>query len=149
MDVMNPLSENFRFPHYGTFSANPITMTAGRVAMEMFDRAAVDKINALADYARDTFTEAIRIADVAACVSGKGSMFRVHLKEQPPVDYRSGYVSPDENKALKALLDYLFANGFLMIESCSGTLSTPMTKVEIDMFAETLLGGLREIRHLM
>jgi glutamate-1-semialdehyde 2,1-aminomutase len=149
MDVMNPLSKDFRFPHYGTFSANPITMTAGRVAMEMFDPAAVDKINALADYAREVISEAIRIADVAACVSGKGSMFRVHLKENPPVDYRSGYVSPDENKALKLLLDHMFANGFLMIESCSGTLSTPMTKREIDQFAETLLGGLRKIRHLM
>lgn len=149
MDVMNPLSESFRFPHYGTFSANPITMTAGRVAMEMFDQTAVDKINGLADYAREAISEAIRVADVPACVSGKGSMFRIHLKESPPVDYRSGYVSPDENKALKLLLDYLFANGFLMIESCSGTLSTPMTRNEIDRFAETLLGGLREIRHLM
>ena len=29
LDVMNPLNGPAPFPHYGTFSANPITLTAG------------------------------------------------------------------------------------------------------------------------
>ncbi len=149
MDVMNPLSDRLLFPHYGTFSANPITMTAGRVSMEMFDQDAVNALNNLADYARKTIADAIRIADVPACVTGKGSMFRVHMKAEPPTSYRSAYVSPEESKVLKLLLDHLFGNGFLMIETCSGTLSTAMTKMEIDMFAQTILEGLRKVKHLM
>ncbi len=146
MDVMNPLSEQFKFPHYGTFSANPVTMTAGRVAMEMFDRQAVDDLNALADYNQSAINQAIKVADVPACVTGKGSMFRIHLKAQAPTGYRTGFVGPGEAKAIKLLLDFLVSNGFLMIETCSGTLSTAMNKVEIDRFAETVLAGLREIR---
>lgn len=124
-------------------------MTAGHVSMEMFDRDAVTDLNALADYARKVIAEAIRVADVPACVTGKGSMFRVHMKPEPPTSYRSAFVTPDESKVLKLLLDHLFNNGFLMIETCSGTLSTAMTKVEIDMFAQTVLEGLRKVRHLM
>ncbi len=146
MEVMNPLSDTLLFPHYGTFSANPITMTAGRVAMELFDQGAVDDLNALADYARSSIAQAIKTADVPACVTGKGSMFRVHLKPEAPTSYRAGYASAQETLALKALLDYLFGHGFLMIETCSGTLSTPMTRAEIDQFADTLLAGLQHIK---
>jgi glutamate-1-semialdehyde 2,1-aminomutase len=149
MQVMNPLADKLLFPHYGTFSANPVTMTAGRVAMQMFDREAVENLNALADYARGCIAGAIRLADVPACVTGAGSMFRVHLKEPPPECYRTAYVGPAEAIALKALLDHLFDNGLLMIETCAGTLSTAMSRREIDMLAETLLAGLRKIRPLL
>ena len=37
----------------------------------------------------------------------------------------------------------LFDQGFIMINTCSGTLSTAMGEAEIDRFAETLLDGLR------
>lgn len=149
MEVMNPLSDKLLFPHYGTFSANPITMTAGLVSMEMFDPEAVKKLNSLSDYARNSIAEAIRVANVPVCVTGKGSMFRIHLKETPPVSYRSTYMSPKESVLLRQFLNHLFDNGFLMIETCSGTLSTVMTTKEIDMFADVVLAGLRLLKSQM
>jgi glutamate-1-semialdehyde 2,1-aminomutase len=47
MDVMNPGRSRYLFPHSGTFSANPISMTAGLAAMEQFDKAAVKRLNEL------------------------------------------------------------------------------------------------------
>jgi glutamate-1-semialdehyde 2,1-aminomutase len=44
MEVMNPLADNVLFPHSGTFSANPVTMTAGLTAMELFDRSALEAL---------------------------------------------------------------------------------------------------------
>ena len=38
MDLMNPKGDNYVFPYSGTFSANPISMTAGHIAMRDFDR---------------------------------------------------------------------------------------------------------------
>jgi len=146
MDVMNPLYGPALFPHYGTFSANPITMTAGHMAMKLFDQEAVIRLNKLAERARAAISDAIKIADVPACVTGRGSMFRIHLKERAPTSYRSAYVDPDEQKALNALLDELFDNGLLMIETCSGLLSTAMTHSEIDQMAEIVLNGLRKIK---
>lgn len=149
LEVMNPLNGPAPFPHYGTFSANPITMTAGSIAMKLFDKAAVQKLNALADKACAGIAEAIRVADVPACVTGRGSMFRIHLKETAPTTYRNAFVGPDEQKALSALLDHFFNNGLIMIETCSGLLSTPMTQAEIDHLCQTTLDGLRAIKPML
>jgi glutamate-1-semialdehyde 2,1-aminomutase len=148
MEVMNPLNGPAPFPLYGTFSANPITLTAGSIAMKLFDQAAIAKLNALADRARSGLAEAIKIADVPACVTGRGSMFRIHLKEAAPRSYREAFISPDEQKLLSALLDHMFGNGLLMIETGSGLLSTPMGQAEIDHLCDVVLGGLRKIKPL-
>ena len=148
MDVMNPLNGPALFPHYGTFSANPITMTAGSVAMKMFDQQAVIRLNKLADYARESIAEAIRIADIPACVTGSGSMFRVHFRETPPTTYRTAFMETDQQAKLTAFLDYVFDEGLLMIETGSGLLSTPMTSAEIDRMAEIMLGGFKKVKKL-
>ncbi len=149
MDVMDPLVEKVLFPHSGTFSANPVTMTAGLVAMELFDETAVQNLNKLAEYARGQIAEAIRIADIPACVSGGGSMFRVHMKPEVPLNYRAAFVSPEELKLTQVLLDHLLHNGIMMIYSCSGALSTAMTVKEIDILSEAMLGGFRKIKALL
>ncbi|MCO4839756.1 MAG: aspartate aminotransferase family protein [Rhodobacteraceae bacterium] len=149
LDVMNPLNGPAPFPHYGTFSANPITLTAGSIAMEHFDNAAVVKLNTLADCTRAGIAEAIKIADVPACVTGRGSMFRIHLKEVAPTTYRNAFVGPHEQKCVSALLDHFFNNGLIMIETCSGLLSTPMTQSEIDHLCQVTLDGLRTIKSIL
>jgi glutamate-1-semialdehyde 2,1-aminomutase len=146
MDVMNPLTGNALFPHSGTFSANPITMIAGRVSMELFDHTAVSRLNQLADYARQQMTEAIQIAGIPACVAGAGSMCRVHMKSEIPLNYRDSFNTPNEAKALKILLDHLFDNGIMMINTCSAMLSTAMTEKEIDILTEVMLGGFRKAK---
>lgn len=147
MDVMDPLASKVLFPHSGTFSANPITMTAGLVAMEMFDNDAVLKLNGLAKYARNSINEAINIADVPACVTGAGSMFRIHMKEKAPISYRDGFVNPAEAALTKTLVDHLFDDGIMMINTCSGVLSTVMAEKEIDRLAEAVLGGLKKMKN--
>jgi glutamate-1-semialdehyde 2,1-aminomutase len=146
MEVLNPLAARVRFPHSGTFSANPITMVAGLTAMGHYDRRAVDHVNSLADRARAAITEAAKIADLPACVTGGGSMLRVHLKPEPPRSYRQAYVSAEEAARIKILLDHLFDNGLMMINTCSATMSTAMTKHEIDHLAEAMLSGFRLLR---
>lgn len=146
MDVMNPLAEKVLFPHSGTFSANPMTMIAGHVSMQLFDAPSVIRINALADRARDQIAEAIRVADLPACVTGGGSMFRVHMKPEAPQNYRDAFVTTPEANATGVLLDHMFDNGIMMINTCSGTLSTAMTGKEIDTLSEVMLGGFRKIK---
>ena len=146
MDVMNPLADKVLFPHSGTFSANPMTMTAGLVSMELFDQAAVTRLNMLADKARSQIADAIAIADIPACVTGGGSMFRVHMKAEVPENYRAAFASAVETRMIKLLLDHLFDNGIIMIETCSGTLSTAMTTSEIDHLSDVILAGFRKVK---
>ncbi|MGV6814155.1 MAG: aspartate aminotransferase family protein, partial [Phycisphaerales bacterium] len=97
MDVLNPRSKKLLFPHSGTFSANPISITAGLVAMKKYDEPAVDRLNALAKRAMDGINDAIRETGVTACVTGGGAMFRVHMKANPPHNFREAYLTPEEN----------------------------------------------------
>jgi glutamate-1-semialdehyde 2,1-aminomutase len=143
MEVMNPGAARLLYPLSGTFSANPVTMTAGLAAMRAFDGAAVARLNVLAERAMRGIQEAIARTGARACVTGAGSMFRVHLKATPPANYREAYLSPEEGKRLKALLDHMFDAGFLLINTCSATLSTPMTEAEVDALVSAFEGGLR------
>jgi glutamate-1-semialdehyde 2,1-aminomutase len=145
MEVLNPLAEKVLFPHSGTFSANPLTMTAGLAAMELFDPAAVARLNRLGDYARRQIGEAIRTAGVQACVTGAGSIFRIHMTPQPPRNYRESYPDAQRKRLVAALLDHALDHGIMLINTCSGTLSTPMTEREVDVLAAVLLDGLRKI----
>jgi len=138
MKVLDPTEPKVLLPHSGTFSANPITMTAGLVAMKDFDQAAVTKLNKLAIYAKEGITQAIADVGINACVTGAGSMFRIHLKAQPPKNYREAYVDKAEGQLITKLLDYLFDNGIMMINTCSATLSTAMGKKEIDHLVSVL-----------
>ena len=128
MQLMNPFSDRYLFPLSGTFSANPITMVAGLTSMEMYDKMAVKRINTLGDRARDGIAEAIRVAGVPFCVTGAGSLFRVHIKPDVPGNYRAAFLTAEEAGLLNALLDYLFDNGIMMINTCTGALSTAMTE---------------------
>jgi len=140
---------NGRLPHSGTFSANPITMTAGRVAMELFDAAAVARLNKLGDYARASITDAIKIAGVPACVTGTGSLFRIHLKAEAPGNYREAHLTAQGSKALTALINALYDDGIMMIHTGAAALSTPMGNDEIDRLADAVLNSLRSIKELL
>lgn len=145
MDVLNPRSPRYGFPHSGTFSANPVSMTAGLAAMEKFDRAEADRLNALTRYAIAGVEKAIRQTGVRASVTGAGSMFRIHMKATPPTNYREAHLSSAENKRLKAMLDHMFDEGFILINSCSCALSTPMSEPEVDALIVALRSGFEKL----
>lgn len=147
MKVFDPSESKLLLPHSGTFSANPITMTAGRVTMEMFDQEAVTRLNDLAEKTRHQIEEAIKIADIPACVTGAGSMFRIHLKATAPQNYREAYMDKITSGLIKNMVDHLYEQGFMMINTCSGTLSTGMTEKEIDKLVEAMLNSFNKIKH--
>jgi glutamate-1-semialdehyde 2,1-aminomutase len=145
MDVMNPRGDNYLFPHSGTFSANPISTAAGLAAMEKFDEPAVKRLNELTSRAILGVERAIADAGAPACVTGGGSMFRVHMKPEVPHNFREAYNTDEENARLRVLLDHLFAEGFVMINTCTAALSTPMTELEIDALVGAFRTGLERI----
>ena len=145
MDVMNPTAEKYLLPHSGTFSANPISMVAGLTAMRDFDAAAVDRVNALAERAKQGIAAAAERTNARACVTGGGSILRVHMKETPPRSFREAYCSPEEDARLKVLLDHLFDAGFVMINTCTAMMSTPMTESEVDALVAACGEGFEKI----
>lgn len=144
MSVFDPTRKIIKQPHSGTFSANPVTMTAGKVAMELFDRKAVDDINNMADIAKKQIEEAIKEADVPVLITGAGSMFRMHFRHQAPRSYRETYQCPEERKLIVDFLDYLFLHeDIIMINTFACMLATTITQKEVDILTESLLKGFK------
>jgi glutamate-1-semialdehyde 2,1-aminomutase len=149
MDVMDPRAGTLRFPQSGTFSANPITMTAGRVAMELYDHRAVAHVNGRAARACQGIEEAIRRVGIPACVTGGGSFIRVHMKEHVPRHYRDAYMTPEEGARLRVLINHLFDEGFIVINTCSAAMSTVMVERDIDDLVEVMESGFRKIKKMI
>lgn len=146
MDVFTRGDKGLRLPHSGTFSANPVTMTAGLTAMEYFDNEAAASLNRLGDYARGQLTEVIKAARVPACVTGSGSLLRLHLKARAPRNYREAYPSAAEQGAMSKLIETLYNDGIMMIHTGAAALSTPMGHEEIDRLADAVFKGLVSLK---
>ncbi len=147
MRVFDPHQKKLLFPHSGTFSANPVTMIAGYVAMKHFDKDAVLKLNELAEKAKEQIAEAIKLADVPVSISGAGSMFRMHLKEKAPANYREAYQNERERSVINELIDFMyFEENTMMINTFACMLSTVMGTKEIDRLTEGLLRAFRALK---
>ncbi len=147
MQVFDPREPNLRFPHSGTFSANPVTMTAGYIAMHHYDREAVERLNALAAAAIRQIGEAIRLADVPVSVTGAGSMFRMHLRSAPPRTYREAYQTKEVAAVVNELIDHMYyQEKILMINTFACMLSTVMQQEEVDRLSDSLLNTFRVLR---
>ncbi|MCK5730212.1 MAG: aminotransferase class III-fold pyridoxal phosphate-dependent enzyme, partial [Draconibacterium sp.] len=147
MKVFDPHERKLLYPHSGTFSANPITMTAGYKAMEFFDREAILKLNALTQKAINQIKESIKLADVPVSITGSGSMFRMHLLNEPPKTYREAYQTKEAKAVINELLDYMyFKENTLMINTFSCMLSTVMKQNEIDKLTQGLFNAFKALK---
>ncbi len=147
MQVLDPRETFLRHPHSGTFSANPISLTAGYTAMKMFDEKALKDLNKLTEVAKKQINEAIKLADIPACITGAGSMFRVHFSDKAPTTYRQAYQDKNVKDIINQLLDYLFLEeNIIMINTCACMFATTLTQANIDQLSDALLKGFRKIK---
>jgi glutamate-1-semialdehyde 2,1-aminomutase len=107
----------------GTFSANPISMTAGRITMELFDADATSRLNARGDSLRESF----KAAGVPA--SGTGSLIRLREQRDPGELWWAAY----ERGVM------LGTNGLL-------ALSTAMSYADLEAIEHGCIGAVRALR---
>jgi glutamate-1-semialdehyde 2,1-aminomutase len=147
MEVLDPTKKILRHPHSGTFSANPVSMTAGRVAMELFDEKAVDDLNALTMKARNQIEEAIKLADVPVSLTGAGSMFRFHFRENAPTKFRDTYQNTKEKELITNFLDYLFfEENLIMINTLACMFATSMVQKDIDKLTDGIFNAFKLLK---
>jgi len=147
MNILDPGEKNWLFPHSGTFSANPVSMVAGRIAMEHYDKKAIGQLNALTRKAVDQISEAIRVAGVPVSITGAGSMFRLHLRAEPPTSYREAFQTQQAVSLITRMLDYLFyEEKLMMINTLACMFSTVMTQKEVDVLSHAMLNMFRQFK---
>jgi len=125
-------------PWSGTFTANPVTMTAGKVTLDLLDSLAIDRMNQLGDRLIDGLNAVFAKSGFPAQVTGFGSSFMIFGHTRPVTDYRSGYSTPEETKRVAALQRALTIEGFHIARTGKGFLSTPMIEADVDGFIDAV-----------
>jgi glutamate-1-semialdehyde 2,1-aminomutase len=123
-------------PQGGTFSANPMSMSAGLVAMQRLDEAAFGHLERLGDTLRTQLAQAIERWQVAFSITGAASLFRIHPKRRPPRDFREAFWSPSEAAVMTELTRFFAAEGIILPNGAAACLSTPMKDTEIDLIRQ-------------
>lgn len=136
MAVFDPRQGKPWVPHGGTFTANPVCMTAGLTALSLLSNSEIARLNALGDRMRKMLTDAIGRIGCPGSVTGFGSLFRIHLKEGLIRDYRSAYQDSTIAALTTTVHRGLFARGVIVSTNLSGALSTPMKDDQIDVFED-------------
>ncbi|MCR9277924.1 MAG: aspartate aminotransferase family protein [Pseudomonadaceae bacterium] len=120
----------------GTFTANPITMTAGLAGMSALDEAAYDALEALGARMRLACTEIIDKKRASMQVSGTGSMFSIYFHRRDVHDYRSYFKSPAENAATTRFHRIMLQEGVLMAPTATCFFSTAVTRPDEEHFLQ-------------
>ena len=147
MQVFDHRSGRPLVPWSGTFSANPITMTAGKVTLDLLTPELVAHINTLGDRVRAGLTQAFASSGFPGQVTGVGSMFKIITHQRPVYDYRSQRHSPAESAAMMELQRMLVLKGFHVSGAGMGFLSTAMVAQDIDNFCAATEECLRQLPH--
>jgi len=134
MQVFDPSKGHPRVPHAGTFNANPMTMIAGRVTLEKFNRPAIKRLNELGESLIKNLNQLFAQSKVKAQVTGAGSLFLIHFTSKLLTDYRSSFPDSLQKEMMSRLFFKLVEAGIFLTPEGMGALSTPMTSKEIDSF---------------
>ncbi|WP_420392968.1 aspartate aminotransferase family protein [Acuticoccus sp.] len=145
MEVFSHEGGRPALPSSGTFTANPIGLTAGLTAMRLLTEESFERLETLGTLARSLLTEAFAAAGVPGQVTGVGSMFSLHMTTRPIVDHRSAYPRPEETAAMRALQGELLRRGHVIAPKGSGFISTATSEADLESLAEATSGALRTL----
>jgi glutamate-1-semialdehyde 2,1-aminomutase len=123
--------------HSGTYSANPVTMVAGKAALELLDDAAFAHLNRLGERVREGLRHVCRQRGIEHHVTGMSSLFRLHFGSAPPTDYRSSWEMIREASVLgDGFTQAMMQNGVHLLPIGTGALSTVMTDEDVDFLLD-------------
>ncbi|NHJ85129.1 MAG: aminotransferase class III-fold pyridoxal phosphate-dependent enzyme [Asgard group archaeon] len=85
MDQFDPTKDDF-IMHSGTFSGNAMTMVAGKVALEMYDEVAIERLTKLSDRLRKGLREIMDSLDIKCYVGGVQSLTYIQFPDTIAMD---------------------------------------------------------------
>lgn len=98
----------------GTFSGNPVSITAGLKTIEIIEREGLGKLNEFGARMKTALSEILADSEVEGCVSGVGSMFKLFFSPSgKEVRNYADALSCDKNKYLRFFHTMLSAGIFL------------------------------------
>lgn len=136
-------------PQGGTFSANPLSMTAGLAAMRHLDHATFAHLEILGDTVRAGIDRAISKLGAPLCITGAASLFRIHPRAEIPSEYREYYPTPAGAALMKELTAFFADNGIILPYGSSASISSPMTRADAEFVVDVFAGFLESRQDML
>ena len=135
--------------HTGTFNANPMCMAAGVAAMELYDRAAHERLAGLGDRLREGLRRIIQITGRPGTVTGTASMVGLFHTDSTMGDWRTTLnmmmAEPTVMEQGEVFFRHMLNEGVYMASQGFFVLSTAMTEADIDFVLEKAELSLRKM----
>jgi glutamate-1-semialdehyde 2,1-aminomutase len=128
-----------RVSHAGTFTANPVTMAAGRATLAALTPEVFDRLNAEGARVRERLR--VICAGLPLSVTGAGSLFKINATAAEPVDHRTSLTCDADWEDLASLA--LLTEGFFLTTRLHGCLSTATRPEDLDRFLEAFAALVR------
>jgi glutamate-1-semialdehyde 2,1-aminomutase len=123
-----------RVTHAGTFTANPVTMAAGKATLDALTPDVFARLAAAGGDLRSALATALDGLPVQ--VTGAGSLFKLCATPNPIVDHRSSLCADAEWEEVLSLA--LLVNGFFLTTRLHGCLSTATSVEDVRRFVQTV-----------
>ena len=116
--------------HGGTFNANPVVATAGKIMLEHLSTEEIARINRLGERLGVGIRNVFARLKIKAQVTGIGSLQNLHFTPEPVVDFKTAQTG---RKQLMHLVHLgLLRRGIFLPARGLFSISTPMTDKDID-----------------
>jgi glutamate-1-semialdehyde 2,1-aminomutase len=122
-------------PQGGTFSANPVSMVAGRVAMEAMTPDEFGRLERMRDRLSKQLSDSAARLGAPFSIAGAASLFRIHPKREIPNTYAEAVMTSREATRMRGLARFFRQHGILLPPGAAACLSTPMMDTDIDSIA--------------
>lgn len=129
MQALDPREPN-SLPQGGTYNGNPLGMAAGLATMRELTPDAYEDLDEKGEYLRAGLRDAFDSNDVAAQVTGVGSLFGIHFTSRPVRDYRSA--ATVDRAAAQAFFLGMLDLGILLAPRLMGSIPTVAGRAELD-----------------
>ena len=141
MEVTDP-SLSPRVVHFGTYSANPVTMAAGNATMEALTPEVFRALDVTGERIRTRLREICE--GLPLQVTGAGSLFKVSATDRKLRNYRAAMTVDKEWQELASL--ELLNDGFFLTTKLHGCTSLATTEEQIESFLSAFEALVREGR---
>jgi glutamate-1-semialdehyde 2,1-aminomutase len=131
MDILDPSQAKPAMTQGGTFTANPVTMVAGKASLELLPPEAFEHLETLGRSLKDQLADLVVSRGIEGQVTGMGSLLRIHLTARELSDYRSAFQESDIRARMARLHRHLLNCGVLIAPTGLMSLTTPMTDDDI------------------
>lgn len=138
MSVFDPTNGPPLVPHGGTFSANPMSMSAGVATLQELSPCSFEHLEELGERFCVGASACLKRRGIRGQVTGRGSLRRIHLTDAPLSDYRTTVRQPNAIARVAALASALFDAGVIIGGNGLMAFSTSMQSEDIDEILSAL-----------